>query len=571
MRYALFTLSMLMCLTAGAQGTRPSFGPPLEIPLYLSGNFAELRRNHFHTGIDIKTQGVEGQKVLAAEEGHVVRIAVSGSGYGKVLYIAHPNGYTTVYGHLKSFAPKIDRVVKAEQYAQERFAIDFNPAEPIAVSRGELIALSGNTGSSGGPHLHFEIRNTATGRAQNPLLFGFNISDRIPPRIRGLRFHPLSDTSLVNGKPAPYSVATDGDNGKYQMKAGQKVQVYGAFGISVHSIDFLDGQQNRCGIYRVALEVEGREVLAQQFDEIDFVTSRHINSYKDYEAFRNQSWHYHKSFREPGNALEIYTGENGASGVLAFGESGTKQGRYTITDAYGNTSVLPFTFEVLDRPNGAFAKPETYDAYFYRTEENTFEYGDELVVRIPPKALYNDLPFQFGREMPTERSATAWYQVHRDAVPLDKPIVLEFNIAHITRADRPYLVGMRKGSSGGPVYIAGQTFGESTFSITSKDFGKFALALDKDPPELSARNHQPGMKIGPGSMQEFTIGDAMSGVQKHDAWLNGKWVLMEYEPKQKKIWFIGSDWEWNAGPNTLEIAVTDWCGNEVRRTYTYTH
>src|SRR5574343_176058 len=185
-----------------AQTTYPQdyFRSPLDIPLNLSGNFGELRTNHFHTGIDIKTEQREGLKIYAAAEGYVSRIKVSPVGYGYALYITHPNGYTTLYGHLKSYAPKIDEYVKRNQYLLKSFSVDLFPTpEELPVTKGEVVALSGNTGGSGGPHLHFEVRETASEKLLNPMLFGFQIADKIPPTVMGIWIVPMNDTSTVNG------------------------------------------------------------------------------------------------------------------------------------------------------------------------------------------------------------------------------------------------------------------------------------------------------------------------------------------------------------------------------------
>ncbi len=566
---ALFIAVFAPSTGAFAQEELPAFGPPLEIPLFLSGNFAELRRNHFHTGIDIKTQGVEGQRVIAAEEGRVARIGVSGGGYGKVLYIEHPNGYTTVYAHLKSFALKIDKVVKQEQYAKQSFSVDFSPTEDVLLSRGELIALSGNTGGSAGAHLHFEIRKTQGSRAQNPLLFNFAIVDNLPPRIRGIRFHPLSDTTFINGKHTPFNLVVEGDAGKYRIKVGQKVAIYGAFGVSIHTLDFLNGQSNRCGVYGIELEVEGRQICAQEFNEIDFATSRQINCYKDYESFRKNGWHYHKSFIEPGNELEIYDPIPSDGGTISIAEAGVKKGKYTVTDAYGNKSNLNFELEILANPNGVLPPPEPYEAWLYRAQENTFEYLDEIILRIPAKALYNDLPFQFGTEMPKGDALVPYYQLHRDDVPLDKAISIEFNISKVPPHLQGKLAAARYGTTGNPSYIAG-TLSEGKFTVVSKDFGKFTLVADTIKPSLSPKNYRAGMVLTNGSEQAFTIGDNMSGIKRYDAWLNDEWVLMEHEPKQKKIWLTAGELPFKKGSNTLEISVIDQCGNEVRRRFTYT-
>ena len=153
----LFFISVSM-----AQNSYPQdyFQSPLEIPLILSGTFAELRSNHFHSGLDIKTQQQSGLKVMAAASGFVSRIKVSHFGYGKALYITHPNGYTTVYAHLQNFNPEIDAYIKHRQYKNESYEIELFPkAGELLVNNGDIVAYSGNTGGSGGPHLHFEIRN----------------------------------------------------------------------------------------------------------------------------------------------------------------------------------------------------------------------------------------------------------------------------------------------------------------------------------------------------------------------------------------------------------------------------
>jgi hypothetical protein len=553
-----------------AQDDLPDFHPPVDLPIFLSGNFAEIRRNHFHTGIDIKTAGVEGQLIRAAEGGKVTRIAISPWGYGKVLYVEHDNGYTTVYAHLSSFSEKIDAVARAEQYRQASYAIDFTPESPPRVERAELIALSGNSGSSGGPHLHFEIRKTANSRAQNPLHFGFAVADKIAPRIRGVRFHPLTDTSLVNGNTQAKSFVVQGDAGKYHLKAGQSIKVYGTFGLSLHALDFLDGQSNKCGIYSLELEVDGKLVCKQQFDELDFATSRQINCYKDYGAYRNSGWHYHKSFIEPGNQLDIYPLAPPDSGRIHFAESGIHQVRYTSTDAHGNVSVLEFQFESIDKPNGAFASPEPYDAYFYRDQDNTFDYGEELQLKVPAFALYNDLKFQFGREMPTDQSLTPYYSLHYDLEPLDKYIEVRISMKDIPLPLRSKAIAARYAAVGSPAYVPGKIEGDD-YVISVKDFGRFCLMADSVAPKLTANKYSRGGAINDRSVLGFNIDDNRSGIKHYEGRLNGKWTLMEYEPKKKLLFMTVKDAAFQKGSNTLEVDISDQCGNVSSQRFTYNY
>lgn len=533
----------------------------MDIPLYLSGNFAELRSNHFHTGIDIKTQGVEGQKILAVEDGIVSRIKVSPWGYGKALYIDHPSGYTTVYGHLSSFSEKIDRVVKSKQYAEESFSVDFAPEESISVAAGEVIALSGNSGSSGGPHLHFEIRRTSDSRPLNPLKFGFEIKDDIPPRIRGVRFHPLSDTTLINGTNEAISFVIHGSDGKYRLKAGTNIEVYGAFGISVHTLDYLNGYPNKCGVYSIDLKVDGEPVCSQRFDELDFATVRHINSYKAYDVYHTNRWHYHKSFIDPGNELDIYGADTRDSGKLFFPEKGEHKATYTIADAYGNTSYLNFEFTSLALPDAELPVPETYDAFFSFDADNRFSYGDELGIEIPEGGLYADLKFRFGREMPGKDHYSPRYSLHNGSVPLQKNMKIMIKADAIPADLRPKVLAVRYSDTGAASYITG-SFKKERFSLESNRFGKFALVVDTIPPEIRMISGKPA-KLSESDLISFSIKDDRSGISDYDAYLDGRWVLTEYDPKKNSLRVNLEGIEAVSENPVIELVIRDGVGNET--------
>ncbi len=546
----------------------PHFGAPLDIPLYLSGNFAELRTNHFHTGIDIKTQGVEGFPVLAAEDGVVSRIGVSPWGYGNVLYIAHPNGYTTVYGHMQSFSEKITSVVRKEQYTKESFSVDFGPEERVEVKKGEVIGLSGNSGGSGGPHLHFEIRDSKTQRAQNPLLYGFDIKDNIPPRIRGLRVYPMSDTSFVNGTQEPKSFVVHGSSGNYHLKAGTAVSTYGPIAFSVHTIDYLNDQPNKCGVYSLDLVLDGDTVCAQRFDEIDFATSKQINTYKDYDAYHSHRWHYHKSFKSPGNELEIYRRTPQNAGVVNP-SSGVHSGIYNSVDAYGNTSVLNFEFQVEETMPGTPVKSE-FDVLFTWSTENEFAYQDEFELDIPKNALYEDLPFNFSRQMQKPEMFSPVYLAHNALVPL------QFSATYRIKVNAPILVkpsqiiAVRESASGGKSFISGKADGD-WFEFKSKYFGKYYLSTDTVPPTLWAWKNSRSGPVNGKSKIHFKIQDDRSGVDSYNGYLNGEWVLLQYDPKKKHLWLDLTEIDLAKGENELKVVIKDRGENEVSQTYKYTY
>ena len=564
MRNIFFVLFISTSLAVSGQ---PDFAAPMDIPLFLSGNFAELRSNHFHTGIDIKTQGVEGKNIYSIEEGVVSRIKVSPYGYGRALYIDHPSGYTSVYGHLSAFSKKIEEVVRKKQYAEESFGVDFGPESEITVTKGELIALSGNSGSSGGPHLHFEIRRTADSHPLNPLKYDFDIKDNIPPRIRGVRFHPLSDTTLINGENEAQSFVIHGSQGKYRLKSGLEIDVYGAFGISIHTLDYLDGYPNKCGVYSVDLKVDDEFISGQKFDELDFSTTRHINSYKAYDVYHTNRWHYHKSFIDPGNDLEIYNPETKNQGVLSFDKEGTHEVKYTIKDAYGNTSVLTFEFQSLASPNAQLPVPETYDAFFSYNRENEFTYGDEISLLLPKGSLYRDLKFQFGREVQKPGEYSPRYTLHRELIPLQESMKISIKVNDVPDELRSKIIAARYGATGGASFLSG-SFEDNRFNFDSRSFGKFTLVTDTKAPTIELRSQKPKL-VSSNTALVFRIKDDMAGITEYDAYFNNRWVLAEYDPKRNALTVDFEYFNFEESTGTLEVVVKDAVGNEGRETMTF--
>lgn len=570
-----YLIALLFCFTSFASYAQTAenadFAPPLRIPLFLSGNFAELRSNHFHTGIDIKTAGVEGQVVQAIADGVVKRIGVSPAGYGNVLYIEHANGYTSVYGHLQSFSPAITKLVRTKQYQEKSFKVDFTPDDPLQVSKGEQIALSGNSGSSGGAHLHFEIRDTKSEHPLNPLLFKFNVKDNIPPRIRGIRFHALSDTTFINGKNEAKSFLITGDNGNYQLKAGQKIEIYGAFGISVHGIDQLNGQPNSCGLYGIELRVDDDLICAQQFDELDFETTRHINCYTDYEAFKTRAWHYHKSYLEPGNKLEIYTPTPPDRGVISIATAGAHKLNYNLSDAHGNVSKLSLSFQSIEKTPVSVDGSPKFTAYFPFDQTNTFSYPGELEVEIPKGALYDNLKFQASRQLAGTGELSPQFLVHNYYTPLQSAVMLRFDWFAIAPNLREKVVARREDPAGKLGYVAGKASAEG-FEIRTKDFGKFALVLDTVAPEIIPSKYSAsGAILNSRSGLRYTIRDSRAGVATYTATLNGEWILATYDAKNAALTIDVSESGFKKGKNELIIAVDDYCGNRKERRFTYTY
>ncbi len=338
-------LIFIVCSSVHISAQEKYFSAPMKIPLILSGSFAELRSNHFHSGMDIKTQGVTGQVVSAAAKGYISRISISPTGFGNALYINHPNGTTTVYGHLMKFRDDIQEYIRNIQYEKKSFRVDV-PVLPgiFPVEKDEWIALSGNTGSSGGPHLHFEIRDTKTEEPLNPLDFGFNIADRTPPTFSGLEIMPLSESSQVEFQPTKKIYHLVFYDGKYHILNNPAIPVYGNIGFAFEAYDYFDDSRNRCGLSFIQLKIDGELYFSMNLHRFSFDESRDINNFIDYEDLVRQNRRFQKTWIDPGNQLSMYD-FNRNNGVFFATDGKTHQVDIEAEDAYGNRSVLTFRIE----------------------------------------------------------------------------------------------------------------------------------------------------------------------------------------------------------------------------------
>ena len=311
---SIYILFLLASQVIFAQYPKDYFRSPLDIPINLSGTFGELRPNHFHSGLDIRTNNVEGLPVYAAADGIIIRIKVSTFGYGKALYIAHPNGYTTVYGHLQKFSDKIEAYVKEQQYKQKSYEVELYPST-LKVSKSDIIALSGNSGGSGGPHLHFEFRDTATEKIINPMAFGMSklIKDEMNPVISSLMVYPANDSTSVNKSKAPVSLSLQKQvDGTF---LASKVYARGKIGFALNSYDLSTNSYNKNGIYKVATYINGSPNFKYEFDSFSFDESKHINYFIDFNRYKKLKQRFQKLFIKESYPLSLVSG-NAKNGFL---------------------------------------------------------------------------------------------------------------------------------------------------------------------------------------------------------------------------------------------------------------
>lgn len=325
-----------------ATAQQPVFRSLLDIPLIASGTFGEMRQTHLHSGVDFKTKGIVNQRVYSIESGYVSRIKVSARGLGNTLYITHPGGYVSVYGHLNSFSPAIARRVSEEQYTIRSFEIDIMlPAHAIDVGKGEVIGLSGNTGSSFGPHLHFELRDELSENTLNPFIYGIALKDTRSPLISALKVYPYGMFSRVNASCSPLSLAVNGQSKQYSLKGGDTLAISGLFFLGLQAWDLLDMAENPCGVYSMKVFLDKQLVYHHQLDTLSFYHARYYLSFMDYAENRNSGRRLMTTYVAPNNQMPIYRSVAN-NGVFCVGKSGLSHLEIQVADYAGNTSRLQF-------------------------------------------------------------------------------------------------------------------------------------------------------------------------------------------------------------------------------------
>ncbi len=554
-------LTLFVGFNSFSQDTIPKnyFRSPLGIPLFLAGNFGELRSNHFHGGLDMKTQGKEGFKIYAAADGFVSRVKVSPWGYGKTIYIDHPNGYTTVYAHLQRYKGDIAKQIKTHQYENESWEIDWYPSDTLMkVKKGDVIALSGNTGGSGGPHLHFEIRETISEHPVNPLLFGFDIKDNIKPIIRSIVLTPLNDTSYVNNKSKPQRFLITGGGGNYKLKYATPINAYGEICIGIETIDKLNGVGNRNGIYSIELLKNDTTIYKSEMKEFSFDESRALNSLIDYEYFLKDKIRFQRSYIEPNNPLSIYT-KNKNNGIIQFAKKDKASFNYIVKDTYGNTSKVNFSV------TGSYNK-KSIQKVLKPIVDTTFSYSDSnffkdknISISIPNGALYKDLKLQYHSSDTLSGAITPTYFIHNDYTPLHKAIEVSIKVGRLSNylRSKATIVHFDRRKK---YYSKGGTWRNNYITAKSKAFGGFAVMIDTIPPKISPTNIFANKNMSANTTITVKIADNLSGIKSFKGKIDGKWVIMEYEAKKAKLFYTFDNI--TKGKHNFELTLTDGVGNE---------
>lgn len=568
----LFILTILLCCAhiCSAQRLDPAYYdyPLRNVAGYYSANFGEMRPNHFHAGTDFKTDGVEGKPVVAVADGYVSRVSQSPTGYGLALYVTHPNGTTSVYGHLSRFRKDIADFVFSERHRLKQSRVDlYCQADQFPVKRGEEIARSGNTGSSQGPHLHFEIRDAKTQKTLNIISQGIiTPKDDISPYI--MKVHYV-EVDTVRGVPCHSKLATyavhkaDANTYRTAQKSPIKVGRKGYF--IVETSDRKNDVANTYGVYNMVAKLDGKAIFEYRNDGFPFDLSRYCNAVSHYPIQRRSRNEVMRAAMLQGGTKYFYpTLVN--HGVVTTAEGEERNMEFVITDDCGNTSTL--AFDIVGNSNDACFKGEVAEDAIIVEYNRDFAHkvDDVLSVVIAKGSLYESIALDIERSNvaikadSTIKVLSPAYRIHDDNTPLHKSIGLVFT-QDVEERLQPYTV-MASVSSGGYLYYSGGRYRHNRLTARTSSFGTFCLVADMTPPTIRPQ-FEDGQDCRGRDRIAFRLSDNFSGVSSYNVYIDGKWVAIDYA--RSRAWVnLKAEGISGGKSHNIEIVVKDACGNTAK-------
>ncbi|MGM0612765.1 MAG: M23 family metallopeptidase [Bacteroidota bacterium] len=526
------------------------FRSPFDFQMRLTGTFGELRGNHFHSGIDIKTRGSVGHPVYAIADGYVSRVKVRAYGFGHALYIAHPSGHTSVYGHLQRFSGELAEEVENRQYANESFTVEFYPSrDKYPVKKGDLIGYSGNSGSSGGPHLHFEIRDAANQKPSNALKYGYDVADNIAPLIQRLRFYPVGEGASINGQSTAQSI--------YVFKRGQNIKpktshikASGQIAFGVQTYDQLNGAPNHNGPYRVTMYADSSKFWEFKADQFSFAETRYLNAMIDYASYKKRKQRFYQSYLKPGSKLSMTQGKD--NGLIQFEPGQTRHIKIEVVDLKGNKSVVEFDLKGEEQS----VSGNKLKGKLFSFEKKNFFSEEGVRLSVPKGALYDTVDFRYNYEAMDRNTYSKVHHLHNENTPLHKHSTLSVKVDRMVDnglKDKLLLVRM---DHRGRKHDEGGNWSKGWVSTSIRNLGKYVIMADTTKPRIRALNIYSGKTINRNASIDFRITDDLSGIETYRGEVDGKWVLFQYYPSKNRLLYK-LDEKLESGKHTLKLVVTD--------------
>jgi murein DD-endopeptidase MepM/ murein hydrolase activator NlpD len=541
------------------------FGYPVAAIKSLSANFGELRPNHFHMGIDFRTDKSQNKKVLAAAGGYIAKVKIEPSGFGRAIYINHPNGLTTLYAHLNDFYPGLENYVKEQQYKLKSWAVNLDiPATLFPVLKGDTIALSGNTGGSQGPHLHFEIRDTKTDKALNPSLFNFAIPDTVAPDITRLAVY---DRSISTYEQTPKLYALKKINGIYVTTPSLIYANTDKVSFGISASDRYTGSGNRNGIYETVLYENAKPIIGYQLDNIGYEETRYLNAHIDYKLRSSGGPFVQHVSRLPGYVNGIYKIIDG-DGVISITDDSIHNIKIEVKDANGNLSAVQFAikqdtnFTIANKTIPlALVQQNEFHPGFINVYENS-----NISLLLPEKSLYDSIRFSY-KEIESY-SGYSIHQVHNTSVPVHVyfPITLKAATALPDKMIMHRFANGRHDYKKAEPVINGKEPG--WYKASFREFGSFQLMIDTIPPKILPVGFKDGMNCSKKSRIVFTVTDNTKEIKNFMASLDGNWLRFSNDKGRTFIYVF--DEMCPAGEHELKIIAEDLAGNTIEKNYRFT-
>jgi hypothetical protein len=557
-RLPVFLILFFLSLFVKAQSyPQYYFRHPLDIPMQLVANFGEIRTNHWHMGLDIRTQQRVNLTVRAAAEGYISRVSIEPGGFGQAIYINHPNGYTTVYGHLNSFFPALASYVKKKQYEQESWSVNLIlPAHLFQVKKGDFIGLSGSTGASEGPHVHFEIRDTKTENCLNPLLFKFPIADAVPPSLIRLAMYNRNRSTW---EQTPQILALRKKGNIYTIPENSIRVGSDKISFAVGAVDRLSGTNNPNGIYSARVSVDGKPVSEFVLDDISYDDTRYINGQLDY-PYKSRGGSVQHITPLPGAQDVVYNIFNG-DGIIHLNDNSPHELIIEVNDANGNTSKIQFSIQYDESLKRTYSS--TNAERFLPNNVNIFE-RDDFELFTTDRTIYDTIAVSFSKtENNMVNAVSPLFNFLSASIPSHDSVTVRIKPSETVASEWKDRVVV-KNVFGTRTYVQKGELQNGWYATKFRQFGRYQLFIDKEPPTINT----PATNLSKATRIVFTPRDNFNSIKDFRAELDGQWL--RFTNDKGKTWIYSFDEHFPRGNHELKVTVEDEAGNITTRVWNVT-